>query len=162
MRGKQGRHSHLHPDVQTLLHLDLTASSLLMQLRVCSSPSKAQILHLGSESTPLSLSSVIPCHLLFFYQLPSLGSVLKSANMLLYLPRFFPGPLCPLSCCSISQLPITVFSLKRYLGKAFKQAPVWFLPCHVTPSLSPHILTSQPSVIYLVMILDVLVLHYYA
>lgn len=51
-------------DTQTFLPLD-QASSLLIQWRVHPSPSKAGILHLGSESIPLPHSRVLPCYLFF-------------------------------------------------------------------------------------------------
>lgn len=51
-------------DTQTFLPLD-QASSLLIQWRVPPSPSKAGILHLGSESISLPHSRVLPCYLFF-------------------------------------------------------------------------------------------------
>ena len=145
-------------DTQTFLPLD-QASSLLIQWRVHPSPSKARLLHSGSESIGLPHSRVLLCYLLFCQQLSSLGSVLKSANMGLSLPRFFPCPICPSSCCSISHLPIAVCLLQKLvLVKSSNRLQCGSCPACHPPSHFPHRLTLQPTVI---VILDVL-LHYYA
>ena len=110
---------------------------------------------------PLPLSSVLFCSLLFCYQLSSPTSVPTSANKLRYLPRFFPCAHDPLvaipflSSPSQSDLFKTLSWHSLHTGSGVVPA----LPCY-PPSHSLHMPTSQPTLIYIVLLLAVLRLHY--
>lgn len=155
MRGKRGRHPHLLDAPPWIcICICLLLPTWYNEWHV-PALSKAQLLHLDSESVPYPLSNILLLFPLLLWDLFfSLGSVPKYTNMLLYLLKFFPCPICPSSYYSISQRTHhRLTCLRSCLGKPFYmlQPISWHAISFLSHSF--HVFILWPKVISVVMIL---------